>query len=169
MSTEIIQAEYQRDLVCMGNSDDSMIMRDYQIASSAHDALSAHHDRIFEEMNLFLSGFFGELDWALVVTELKVGSPIHAILAMVLPNTENFDINRVMVLGVWGSHTRPLLPSEDTRPSCWKSRRDSIGAMTRRHWGDWRVASVARISLDSTPCHICAKMPVYQTLSDMLG
>ena len=65
-----------------------------------------------------------------------------------------------MVLGVWDSHTRLLLPSEETLPPSWESRGDAIGAIVYRKWGDWRVAPVAdatRVSFDFAHCRICAR------------
>ena len=41
-----------------GNLANPTAVRDFEVTSSARDALSSHHDRGFGNLNLFLSAFF---------------------------------------------------------------------------------------------------------------
>lgn len=54
----IRQAEYHRSLLCVDAMPGPSCLRDFEIASSAHDALTAHHDRGFDDLDLFLRTTF---------------------------------------------------------------------------------------------------------------
>ena len=61
---------------------------------------------------------------------------------------------------MWGNRTRLLLPSAETLPSNWKSRRETFGAAVCRQWDSWRVApatDAARVSFDLSPCRIWSR------------
>ena len=47
VGAQIRQAEYQQALLRMEALADPMTLRDFEVASSAHDALPARHDRGF--------------------------------------------------------------------------------------------------------------------------
>lgn len=136
VSTQIRQEEYQQALRRMESVLNPLTLRDYELAPSAHDALSAYHDRSFEDLDLFLRGMFQSLDLTLLAIEAQIEAPLSSSRSLVFPSLETFDISRAMALGVWGSHTRLLLPSAETLPSSWKLRRGAIGAVVYRRWGD---------------------------------
>ena len=129
VGAQIRQEEYQQSLLFMESAPEPSTLRDFELSSSAHDALSAHHDRSFEDLNLFPIDMFKELNMALVVIELRKDSTSLTSRALVFSNTPDFELNRSMVLGVWGNHTRLLPPSSETLPSSWKSRTDTIGIL----------------------------------------
>ena len=137
-----------------------MTLRDYELVSSLHDALSARHDRGIEDSNISTSGICRDLDLTLAVADVHIASPLSASRDLVFSNFGTLDISNAMVLGVWDRHTRLLLPSAETPPSSWKSRRGAIAEVVYRRWGDWNVAPVAdsaRVSFDLAPCRMCAR------------
>ena len=65
-----------------------------------------------------------------------------------------------MVLGVWGNHTRLLLPSTETQPSNWKTWTEGMGTVVYRRWDNWEVSppqDATRVALDLSPCRLCAR------------
>ena len=65
-----------------------------------------------------------------------------------------------MVLGVWDSHTRLLLPSAESLPSIWKSWHATIGTGVYRQWASWRVSPVtdsAHVLFYLAHCRICSR------------
>lgn len=99
-------------------------------------------------------------DLTLAVIEVPIESSLSANRAFVFSNQETFDISKAMVLGVWDSHTRLLLPSAETLPYRWESWCDAIGTVVYRRWVGWQADSVtdsARASCNLAPCRICAR------------
>ena len=65
MSTQIRKEEYQHSMMFKDSVLNPLTLRDYELASSARDALSDHHDRGFEDIYLSLRGTFRSLDLSL--------------------------------------------------------------------------------------------------------
>ena len=53
VGAQIRQEGYHQAFSRMGNMPKPTTMRDFELSSSAHDALSAHHDRSFEDLDPF--------------------------------------------------------------------------------------------------------------------
>ena len=72
--------------------------------------MSAHHDRGYGDLDLFLSVFSQRHKMTLVALELILRA--HPPMSRALVFSDSFDspFDKVMAIGVWGNRTRPLLP-----------------------------------------------------------
>ena len=83
----------------MDMSSDPACLRDFEISSSAHEAISAHHDRGFGYCDLFFSATFMEPTIPLVLPELNLNADPSLIRALVFSDAADFSFDSVMVLG----------------------------------------------------------------------
>ena len=128
------------------------------MASSAHDVLSAHHDRSFEDSDLFFSDSFATPMMPLVVIEVNLLTQPPRTRALVFTDSMDFKLNNVMVLGVWNNHTRLLLPVAETTPALWAKWQDIMDSVVIREWGGWKESIKSdqpRVHLNLDPCVLC--------------
>ena len=157
---QLRQSEYQQASECMVTSAPPSCMRDYEVASSAHDVLSAHHDRGFEDLDLFFSTVFSQPMMPLVVIEVNMATQPPRTRALVFSNSMDFSLERTMVLGVWNNHTRLLLPAAETTPALWTKWQDAMDSVVIRSWGSWCAAPPSdqmRVLLNLEPCTSCQR------------
>ena len=89
---QLRQAEFQQASECMSSFQDPTSAREFEVASSAHDVLSAHHDRSVEDSELFFSAIFNEPMMPLVVLELALTTQPPRSGAMVFSNDTDFSL-----------------------------------------------------------------------------
>ena len=99
VGSQLRQSEYRKALDYVSQASQPVFLRDFEMASSAHDVLSAHHYRGFEDMDLFFSAFFKESGLPLVVVELNLDAPVNRSRALVFSDVSDFSIDKAMVLG----------------------------------------------------------------------
>ena len=123
VGTQLRQAGYQQASECMTSASEACCVRDFEVASSAHDVLSAHHDRGFEDIDLFFSAMFKDHMMPLVVMELNPTNHPPRSRALVFSYSMDFHLNRAMVL-VCGiiTHDCCCPPQRPLRPSGRKCR-----------------------------------------------
>ena len=161
VGTQLRQAEFRQAVEYTSGVIQSACLRDFEVASSAHDVLSAHHDRGFEDLDLRPSATFKHSMMPLVVLELNLDSDPRHSRALVSSDTPDFSIDKFMVLGVWNNHTRLLLPSAETSPSARTTWCETIDTVVYKGWGGWTPSSIAdatRAHLALTPCITCAQL-----------
>ena len=105
IGTQLRQAEFQQAADSMAAARPPISLRDHEVASAAHDVLSGHHDRGFEDMDLFFSASFKDPMMPLVAIELNLAAHPPRSRALALSDSMDFPIDRAMVLGVWNGHT----------------------------------------------------------------
>ena len=155
VGTQLRQSEYQQASGCMSTSGSPSRMRDYEVASSAHDVLSSHHDRGFEDLDLFFSASFSQPMVPLVAIEVSLATQPPRTRALVFTDPMGFRLEQAMVLGVWNSHARLLLPAAETTPALWEKWQDIMDSVFVRGWGGWKgmpVSDQIRVSLNMEPC-----------------
>ena len=118
---QLRQEEFHRPSECADVSGGPVSLRDFEIASSAHDVLSAHHDRGFGDLDLFFSSTAKRPMIPFEVLGLNLSADPPLSRDVVFSDTIDFDVGKVMVLGVWGNRARPLLRSAETTPKSWET------------------------------------------------
>ena len=135
---QLRQAEFQQASGCMSVSHGPTSVREFEVASSAHDVLSEHHDRSFEDPDLFFNASFNVPMMPLVVLELNLATQPPRSRALVFSNDMDFSLERVLVLGVWNNHTRLLIPSAETTPATWRGWQNVVDSVAPKGWDGWR-------------------------------
>ena len=135
-------------------------LREFEIASSAHGAMSANRDRGFGYLDLLPSTAFEEPTMPLVALELNLNAKPPLSRALVFSNAVEFAFDKAVAVGVWNNHTRLLLPAAETTPEAWKRWHGISDTVVIRWWGGWESTSNpdstrAHFSLD--PCLACLR------------
>ena len=113
VGAQLRRSEYQQASMCMHTPADPVCLRGFEIASSARDAMSPHQDRGFGDLDSPLSVIFKEPIMSLDVLELNQKENRPMSRAMFISDSRDFSLDKVTVIGVWGSHTRFLFPSAE--------------------------------------------------------
>ena len=96
----------------------------------------------------------------LVFLELDLNAQPPRSRARVFANTVEFDFDRSMVLGVWGNHTRLLLPEAETAPEVWRRWQNIADAVVIKDWGGWKSTNIpdsTRVHVSLEPCVTCLR------------
>ena len=125
-------------------------LRDIVVASSAHDVLSAHHDRGFEDLDLLFESSSEIPMIPLVVSELNRTAHPPSSRALVFSDNMDFAIDRAMVLWMWNNRKRLLVPDAETTSAVWGKWRNIVDTAAIKGWGGWRIAG----NPDSTRAHL---------------
>ena len=147
VGVQLRQHEYQSALLFARQLKTPSTQRGYGMISAAHDALSPHHDRGFEDIQLFFSSLRKTNDMSLVALEVGIGHSPVAHRALDFSDVGEFKIDKSMALGVWGHHTRFLIPTSETLPSSWREWRDMFGNVAIKTWMNCEASS----KIDTNP------------------
>ena len=137
-----------------------------QLHSIAHDILSAHHGRNFQDSNLFLSNDGGDL-WRhqVRVFDMEVGNGISHLQIHQFGDENHMPTDKRLNVLVWKCHMRFLYPMAYTRPTDWRDWPQFVDGVTNRAWALWSdllaVADTTPQVVNVHPCTTCRKLCRY--------
>ena len=111
---QLRQSEFQQSALRVAMSTEPACLRDFEIASSAHDVMSAHHDRGFGDLDLFSIATFKEPMMPWVVSELNHNAHLR-------------------IVAIWSFQTQPILPLTRSWYSGCGETIKAIAALRRDH------------------------------------
>lgn len=132
--------------------------------SDAHDVLSSHHDSGFGDIQLFFGSLFKTCDVGLVALEVGIEESLAPLRALISPDVEDFQIDKSMVLGVWGNRARFLMPTAEKLPTSRRDRRGVFEYIIANPWVNWQEAITGdvnplRVHYELQPWRICSHSP----------
>ena len=161
VGSQLRQAEFRQAPGYQRNSSLPSCLGEFEIASSPHDALSARHDRGFEDLDLFFGPTFRDPTIPLVILELGIDNIRQHSRAFVFSDSLSVSVDKAMVLGVRNGHTRMLMPSAETPPAVWAKWDKVVDSVVRKSWGGWPSMTImdrTQCNVTLAPCTICSRL-----------
>ena len=135
-----------------------------KLYSIAHDVMSAHRDRNFQDLHLFYAGTTGwPTDQILRIFDLELIDGSTRDLAYQFGPTDlECNLDNIINLAVWRGHMMFLYPSSTTRPTAWSDWENQAGQKVKQEWRSWSEWMDSNTTppqkIDLYPCRIFSKL-----------
>ena len=85
-----------------------------------------------------------------------------SLRALISPDVEDFQIDKSLVIGVWGNRARLLVPTSETLPTSWRDWRGAFGNIISKPWMYWKESITSDFNpllfhYELRPCRICSQ------------
>ena len=155
--------EYQQAQTFVGKHDYPQTSGEAKLYSIAHDIMSAHHDRNFQDLHLLYSSTQGwPMEHVLRIFDLEqVDGTARALVYQFGPADTVCNLDEIINLAVWRGHMRFLYPPSTTRPTAWRDWEGQVNQIAKQEWCSWSERMgrdrTSQQVIDLYPCRICAK------------
>ena len=168
LASQLRKAEYQQAQLFTEHCPWPTTRSNAKLFSLAHDVMTAHHDRSFQDIQFFWSGAeVGIASRAVHVFDVETHGEITRINVRQFGagDSSNGGLDRVINLLVWRGHMRFMLPSTETRPTCWRDLSHQVGEIALHDWMPWNAFAHSDCGREGDivlhPCRTCSKLCRY--------